>query len=188
MTPRRRPLTARLVLAAYPRSFRRRYGDEVARSVVDLRRHGGVGRAALAARMALDVARSAPRMRWESLMSRRSRPLAIAVVLSVGLAALAVGSPVFVVVLGAVVVLLALLVRSGDRPIVADPGQTVRWHRWVVAGVAAFAVGFLILVVDGDELTSPGWAAWMLSWATGTVLVAFGLVLGAARLLHRPAR
>jgi len=97
-----------------------------------------------------------------------------------------VGSPAFVLVIGAAVALLALLARSADRPIVADPDHAARWLRWVLAGGAAFAIGLLILVIDGDELTSRGWAVWMLSWATGTVLVLFGAVLAFARLLQRP--
>ena len=123
-------------------------------------------------------------------MSRiRFKPLAIAALLAVGLMAVVVGSPVFVVVIGAAVALLALLAllaRRADRPIVADPAATVRWRAWIGAGAGSFAIGFLILVIDGDELTSPGWTAWMLSWATGTVLVLFGAVLAFARLIQRP--
>ena len=90
--------------------------------------------------------------------------------------------------IGAAVALLALLARSADRPTVADPdgpqpGGTAG------SGPASdpSTNGFLVLVIDGDELTSPGWTAWMLSWATGTVLVLFGAALAFARLLQHPA-
>jgi hypothetical protein len=189
MSHRRRPFTARLLLAAYPRAFRRQFGDEVARAVADLRRHRRLGRWALLARLTVDVVRSAPKLRWESMMSRiRFRPLAVAMVLSVGLMAMLVGSGVYLAAIGAVVALLALVVRSADRPIVADPEVTARWHRWIAAGAVSFAIGFVILVIDGDELTTPGWAVWALSWATGVVLVVFGFVLAAAHLLRRPTR
>ena len=180
------PLLTRIILATYPRAFRREFGAEMAQAMADLRRHRGFGRGRTLAVLVNDVARTAPRMRWESLMSR-TRLIALAVVLSIGLMAVAVGSPVFLVVIGAAVALLALLVRSGDRPIVASPERSGSWYPWVIAGAASFGVGFVILLVDGNELSSVGWTVWMLSWATGTVLAVFGLLLMASRHLHRRA-
>lgn len=182
----RRRVVVRTVLMAYPRDFRSRYGGELARSIDDLRRHGGLGRGRLAARVAGDVVRSAPRMRMETLMARsRFKPIAITAVLSVGLMAAVVGSPAFLVVIAAAVALAAILVRTSDRPVVGDPALAGRWLRWVLAGAVAFAVGFVIVAVDGDELTSAWWTTLMITWATGTVLVVFGAVLGASRAVHR---
>lgn len=181
-----RPAVSRLVLVAYPKSFRRAYGDEVARSVDDLRRHDHVRGLRLWARLAGDVARTAPRMRLESLMSRsHAKPIAIAGLLVIAVMAAAIGSPVFLLLIAAVAGLLFLLTRSAGRPIATDAGLTHHWYRWLVAGAASFAAGFGILVVDGPELSEIGWTVWMLTFAGGVVLVLFGLVLGGSRLLAR---
>ena len=170
--------TSRLVLFAYPKSFRREYGNEVLQSIADLRRHGGLGRPRRAARLVVDVVRTAPRMRMESVMSHaRFKPFALAAVLAICVISVAVGSPSFLVSIAAALVALVMLARNGGRPIATDPAQTSKWYRWVVAGALSFAIGFGVLIVDGNELTSTGWSVWMLSWGTGTVLVLFGLIL-----------
>src|SRR5262249_27655633 len=113
------------------------------------------------------------------------------VVLVVALAAVIVfaalvGSPVFVLLIAAPVALLAIMGRRHDRPIVSDTDTTRRWYRWLLAGAGGFAIGFFVLALEGDdELSEPTWAISMLSWAVGTILVLFGLVLAVAHLLSR---
>jgi len=177
---------ARMALWAYPRAFRRAYGDEILRSTTDLRTHGGRSRGAVRWLVVTDVARTAPRMRLESLMDNH-RALALTGVVTVAVLAAVVGSPVLLLLVAAMVAAMAMMLRRGDRPIVTDPASTSHWYRWVAAGAVGFAVGFVVLAVDGDELTSAGWTVWMLSWTAGLVLVLFGLVLVAGRYLHRRA-
>jgi uncharacterized membrane protein len=183
----RMPLAARLLLAAFPKAFRREFGDDIAQAVRDMRRHGGLGRWRVLARLTIDVVRTAPRMRWESLMSN-ARLTLIAGVISIGLIAAVVGHPMFIMLIVSVLALVALLIRKHDRPIAIEPESAVHWYRWVAAGAASFAAGFVVLFFDGNELTSAGWRIWMFSWATGLVLVVFGLILGFTALVNRRHR
>jgi hypothetical protein len=116
---------------------------------------------------------------------RNHKAVALTSVVAVAVFAALVGSPLLLLFIVAAIAFMAMLLRRGDQPIVANPTSTTRWYRWVVAGVASFAVGVVVLVIDGPELSSPGWATWMLSWAMGLVLVLFGFVLLSSRLLHR---
>ncbi len=115
------------------------------------------------------------------------KPQAIAAVLAVALIAAVVGSPMFVVLIGAIVALLAMYARSDGRSIATDPTQNANWYRWILAGVAAFAVGLVALITDGPELSEVGWTVWAFSWASAIVLVAFGLVLVVSRTFGRHA-
>ena len=175
----------RMVLFAYPAPFRRRYGAEMTRTVRDLRRHRGTGRLALWARIGADVVTTAPRMRWENLMSKPTT-ISLTALLAVAVLAAAVGSPLLLLLVAAVVAVLVVLSRrSGrSRPAVAGPASTAGWYRWVGAGAASFAIGAAVLVVDGDELSEPVWLAWAASWVLGSVLVLFGLVLVSTRLVE----
>jgi len=175
----------RLILATYPRSFRREYGEEVLRTLADRRTHGGRPSGQVTRQFVVDAVRTAPRMRVEVLVNDH-RALALTLPLAVAVVAALVGSPLLLLLLLAVVGAAAVLLRRGERPLVTDPGTTGRWYRWLGAGAAAFAVGAIVLVVDGPELSSPGWATWMGSWSLGLVLVLFSLVLLSSRLLHRP--
>lgn len=175
---------ARLVLLAYPRSFRREFGDDVLQSIADLRRHAGISRLGLFRRIGIDVARTAPRMRVESLM-KNHKPAFVAGVLSVGLFAALVGSPTFYLMIACLAVVLVVVARSGDRPIKGDPTQGAHWYRWLGAGAASFAVGVVAAVIDGPEFSEVGWTIWALSWSAAIVLAVYGLVLAATRSLHR---
>lgn len=179
-----RGLGARLVLLAYPRSFRRDFGDDLVQSVADMRRHGGMSRLALFGRVGIDVVRTAPRMRLESLM-KNHKPLAVAAVLSIGLFAALVGSPSFYLMIACLAVVLVLVARTGDRPITGDPTRTAHWYRWVGAGAASFAVGLIAAMIDGPNFSEFGWTVWALSWAAAIVLAVYGLVLASTRYLHR---
>jgi hypothetical protein len=176
----------RLLLLAYPRSFRAAYGDEIVTVVHDLRRHAGMSRRRVALHLFGDVLVTAPRMRWEGLM-KNSKLLAVAALAVLALFALAVGSPVFVPLVLVPVALAAVLARRHDRPLVNDVCSTAQWYRWLLAGGVAFGAGFLTLVIEGDdELSEAGWAIWFSTWILGAVLVVFGIVLGMSHLVARP--
>ncbi len=174
----------RLVLLAYPRSFRREFGEDVAQSMGDMRRHGGMSRLGLFGRVGIDVVRTAPRMRLESLM-KNHKPIAVSAVLSIGLLAALVGSPGFYLMVACLAVVLVIVARTGDRPVTGDPAQTGHWYRWVGAGAVSFAVGVIAAVIDGPNFSELGWTIWALSWAVAIVLAVYGLVLASTRYLHR---
>jgi len=177
----------RAALHAYPADFRQEYGDELVRSVHDLRQHARIDRRRLGLRLLGDVATTAPRMRMEHLMSRGTT-VAVVVLGTILVIAAAVGSPVLLLGIVALVGLGAVFIRRHDRPIVADGSSTAHWYRWVAAGVASFGIGFVALAIDGDdELSESVWAICAASWALGLVLVLFGAVLATAHLVGRRA-
>lgn len=93
---------ANVVLRAYPPSFRRDYGAEMTRSIVDLSRHSGLSSWHLSRRIATEAVLVAPRMRMDSLMTR-SRVLGAAgttavvclVLLVVAILMVAIGNPIW---------------------------------------------------------------------------------------------
>ena len=174
----------RLVLRAYPASFRRRYGDELVRSVQDLRRHRGMSRWRIALLVVVDLVRTAPRLRMEAVGNQGVASVIIAA--AVVLLAAVVGSPVLPIVILGGVGLLALGLRRRDRSGVPGPIPPGRWYRCIGAGLASFLVGCAALVIDGDdELSEAVWSIWMLSWALGAVLVVYGVLVGGAVLIAR---
>lgn len=177
----------RVALLAYPASFRREYGEELTRSLHDLRRHGGMSRTRLCLRIAGDVALTAPQMRLEALMARNTT-LAVTAVVAIAVLAAAVGSPIFVLAL-VPVALLAILGRHHDRPISADRPDAGHWQRWILAGAAFFLAGGAVLALNGnEELSAVPWTVFALSWLTGTILVVYSLVVVVSqRLSRRPA-
>ena len=177
---------ARLVLLAYPRSFRREFGEDLVQSIADMRRHGGLSRFGVFGRVGIDVVRTAPRMRLESLM-KNHKPLAVAAVLSVGLFAALVGSPSFYLMIVCIAAVLVIVARTGDRPITGDPAHGAHWYRWLGAGAVSFAVGVGAAVIDGPDFSEAGWTIWAFSWAVAIVLAVYGLVLASTRYLHRTA-
>lgn len=58
----------RLVLLLYPAEFRRRYGDDMVQLMIDQQRHDRRPVSLVLMDEAIDAARTAPRMRWESPM------------------------------------------------------------------------------------------------------------------------
>jgi len=174
----------RLALLAYPAAFRRDYGAEMSRTLQDLKNHGGASRWRLAAHVAADVVLTAPAMRLESLMSRPTAVTGLLIVaLFCGLAFVGqvVGSPVFLAVLVAGVGVVTILSRRHGRPIVSDRRPGAPWQRRLTAGLAALAVGTVILIADGGELSEPAWAVWALSWTAGIVLVLSAFVTGVSQ-------
>ncbi len=177
---------ARLVLLAYPKSFRREFGAEWLRTVDDMRRHGDRRAVSVAIRVLTDAALTAPSLRWESSMPALKTTLVLVVAVLLGFG-LVVGAPL--VVIPVVIVGGALLTRARrhDRPIAVEAAEMGRhWYVWIAAAAVCGVLGLVMLGTDG-EAGMPGWAwlTWMLSWLTGIILVLVGAVLGATRLVHQ---
>jgi hypothetical protein len=77
----------RLVLFAYPAQFRRDFGAEMARLLIDRRRHEPCSEWQILLQETVDAVHAAPRMRWESPMTRI---VVLAVVGTVAIAAILV--------------------------------------------------------------------------------------------------
>ena len=177
----------RLMLLAYPRSFRECYGAELVRTVDDIRRYDGMSRPRLALHVARDVALTASRLRIEAIVTQTKILAILALVVLTALAAIA-GSPRFVLLLLVPLVVLGSLVYGHDRPI-RTAMRSRHWWRWGVGGVALLGVLILAEGAGPDFDWLPG--AWLLLWFL--VLLAFALlcisvVLGAAHLLGRGRR
>ena len=118
----------------------------------------------------------------------RGTTVAVVVLGTILVIAAAVGSPLLLVGIVALVGLGAVFVRRHDRPIVADaprpPTGTGGWR----PGSPPSASAFVALAVDGDdELSESVWRIWAASWTLGLVLVLFGAVLATAHLMGRRA-
>lgn len=176
---------ARLTLLAYPRAFRRRFGEEYLRTVADLRRAGGRGRIRIVGRLLGDAMTVAPYMRWENLMAP-VRVILIVATAVVALAGMVMGSQATVVFVAGVLVLALLGLAGKDRPIATAGHRVTRyWYWWLLGAAGAFLVGSGVLAVAEEDggLSEMAWTAWMLSWSSAVVLALIGIVLGATRLL-----
>lgn len=168
MTDARPPLALRALLRAYPRSLRDEFGPDMAQLFADRRRHGGLGSRRLLIREALDCLRTAPRLHLEDSMTRNTALAVIVVVAFFGVT-MAGG----VGLLPAIVLAVVLLALRRERP-VADAAAS-RWWLWFVAAAAAVGVLFVVLAVDGDELTAVGWTLAYLSGNGAIVLTIVGI-------------
>jgi hypothetical protein len=180
-------LLLRAALLAYPRSFRRNYGDEWTRTIADMCTHSHFSALRVGGTVVTEAFTTAIHMRWENLM-KPTKTLLTVIAATIALAALVVGSEAIAVLVVAIVVLVGLQFAGKDRPITpTDPSMTRRWYLWIAGAAGAFLLGLGVLAIDGDDLTSAGWATWMLSWATASVLALIGTGLGATRLVsnHR---
>lgn len=180
-------LIARVALLAYPRQFRDRLGSEYLRHIGDLSTHHRKSQWQIGATVIGEVFTTAARMRWENLMPQLRLTLTITAAV-VALASVVIGSPVIAVLVVAIVALAGLQFAGRDRPIApTDPSITRRWYQWLAAAACAFLVGLGALAIDGDnDLSTPAWATWMLSWTAAALCAAIGVGLAATRLLtHR---
>lgn len=177
-------LLLKVALLAYPPQFRRRFGTEWTRAMHDRRVHGNQSAGRLAATVVTDVFLNAPPMRWETLTTPSRALLSIAAI-TVALAALAVGSPAIGILLIALIVVFALQAVGAKRPIAgADLVLVQRWYLWLAAAAGSFLVGLVVVIIDNaDDLTTVGWATWLLTWSAAVVLAITGLALGATRLV-----
>ena len=173
-------LLVRVALLAYPRSFRRHYGAEWARTIADMRAHGHDSALRVGGTVVAEAFTTAIHMRWENLMKPTKTLLAV-LAATIALAALVMGSEAIAVLVVAIVVLVGLQFAGKDRPITpTDPSMTRHWYVWLAAALGLYLLGFVFLAF---WLTEIGWAIWMLSWAGATVVGLLGLSFGATRLL-----
>lgn len=179
-------LLTRLALLAYPKSFRDSYGTEWTRTVEDLRVHRGLSATRVARYLVVDVLTTAPRMRWESLMSSGKTLLTIVAVIA-GAVGLLIGSPAVAIPVIALVAIVALQASRHDQPIAAElTTWDARWYLWLAAAASFLLIGFgALLTEEAGGLSDVAWATWMLSWLTGAIVGAIGLGLGATRLFNR---
>lgn len=178
-------LLTRLALLAYPKSFRDSYGTEWTRTVEDLRVHRGLSATRVARCLVVDVLTTAPRMRWESLMSSGKTLLTIVAVIA-GAVGLLIGSPAVAIPVIALVAIVALQASRHDQPIAAElTTWGARWYLWLAAAASFFLIGSAPSSPRRPGgLSDVAWATWMLSWLTGAIVGAIGLGLGATRLVN----
>ena len=178
----------RLLLRAYPSSFRTEYGDDMVALLQDQLRDEPTWR--VAGRTAVDLAITVPTNHLEDLMHRSTRPA-----VPLAYAGLAVAGAAFGVVsgtnVGAFVAGLLLAVVAGTMAVIswrrALPlqGHTVTRHWWtfVVAGAALIAA-----VRIGAELDADAWFLGVMCVLSAIALIAIGLVLAIVRLATRRPR
>jgi hypothetical protein len=176
----------RLVLLAYPRAFRERYGDEMTRTVHDLRRHDGMSPPRLTLHLARDVALTAPRLRMEHLMTQTKVLAVVALAVLTALAAIA-GSPRFALLFLVPLVFVAILVHGHDRPITRSGVGSRHWWRWGASGAALLGVLILAEGAGPDFDWFPWLGLWFLA-LMGLALLGISFVLGTAHLLSRARR
>ncbi|HEY8059993.1 MAG TPA: hypothetical protein VID94_14620 [Acidimicrobiales bacterium] len=176
MTVHRVPTAFRVLIHAYPRTFRDEYGADMAQLFADRQREHGHPAGRLLAAEAVDCLRTAPRLHLEKPMTRIAFPYVLVIVAALGFALLGGG------LLPAVILSVLLLAYRRQRPI-ADAHHP-RWWTWFVAAGIAVAVLFTVLAIDGDELTTVGRSIAFLSGNGAIVLTLIGVGTGLAHLVR----
>ena len=92
-------LLVRVALLAYPRSFRRHYGTEWARTIADMRTHSHHSALRIGGTVVAEAFTTAIHMRWENLM-RPTKTVLTVIAATITLAALMVGSEAIAVLAG----------------------------------------------------------------------------------------
>ena len=185
MTSARHTATYRVVLHAYPRSFRRDYGDAMTQLFADRVRDVG---AKAWLRVVPDLARSVPQQRIEAVMSNLStgkRVVGIvAFVILLAVATFGLGGPGVVLPVVGAVALLAASQRRYFRSMVG--GDRIRLHRsvvqtWWAPAAAVIAAGEIALGIDNAFSAS--------NWGGRTFGAVVPVLIGAAMLyglMRRP--
>jgi hypothetical protein len=175
-------LLQRLMLLAYPRSFRDQYGEEMLRTLRDLRRHGGMSRPRLALQVARDVVVTAPRLRIEALLTR-TKVIAILSLAALAATLFIAGTSRFLLLILVPLALLAIVIHHHDRPITSGV-QPAHWWRWGASGAALLGT---LIVAEGAG-PDFDWFPWLGLWflaLMGLALLAIGLVLGVVHAIAR---
>jgi hypothetical protein len=154
----------RLILRAYPGRFRREFGEEMFRLVVDRRRFEQVPVWRLVLGEITDALRVAPRLRWEE--SLMNRAVIVTVLGTAAVAAAIVLRPLVLLPIVGIALIAAVLVVRRDRPIGAGPSRRPRTTLAVVAGVS-LAVGIALFATADGELSAPVWAVAAISIVLG---------------------
>ena len=170
----------RLVLLVYPSQFRRGFGAEMVRLLIDRRRHEARSEWRILLEETVDAAHAAPRMRWESPMNRI---VILAVVGTVAIAAILVAQL-------ALIPLAALGLAAWfawGRPLqpIAPAAASRRWLTWLIAGGAAIAIA--IPAIDGGELSELWWIVMLLTLLGGIGMAITGALLAASGRAQRLA-
>lgn len=178
---------ARLTLLAYPKAFRRGFGQEYLRTVADLYAHSPHSRLRIVARLLGDVFTAAPAMRWETLMPS-AKPVLYVIVAVLAAFGLLLGSPAIAFPLLVIGAVLFVQARRHDRPLAreaADWGE--RWYVWLaVAGGLFLLGGSMLFTGEDNELAGWAWATWILSWLAAAIIGVVGIGLAVTRLAtHR---
>jgi hypothetical protein len=171
----------RLVLLAYPASFRREYGTEMEQLLLDQHRHGGPAAGRIVIREILDAVRTAPRLRWETPMNR---VVIIAVAAAVAIASLLAGGALALIPIAATVVAAWFLSGRSLQPI-APARSSRRWLSWLLAGGVSIAIGVAIPQIDGGELNSVWWSVMAITVVGGIVMAVIGVLLAFSDRAHR---
>jgi hypothetical protein len=170
----------RLVLFAYPPQFRRGFGGEMERLLVDRRRHEACSEWRILLDETVDAVRAAPRMRWESPMNR------IVILAVFGTMAIAAALVAQLALLPLAAAGLAAWFAWG-RPLqpIASAAGPRRGVAWLIGGGVAIAVAIAIPAIDGGELNALWWTVMMLALLGGIGMVIAGASLGIGGRAHR---
>ena len=169
----------RLLLHAYPSRFRREYGGAMRQAVHDQLAHEHRSAVRVFARELGDVARTAPRMRWENPMTR-----VVLIVLGVtaAIAAVIVGGPLSFFLVAAVVA-MGLLVRAGRDREVATSLRNRRWVPWCVVALVGVGAAVGIAQLADGELSEVWWSVMALCGLVGIGSAVVALMIF---VTHRP--
>lgn len=172
----------RLALHLYPRAFRREYGDDMVALFESQRRDEGTLR--VVGRTAVDLVSTIPTRHLEAHMSRPSPTIAVVVLAALGVLLAVVGGTSGVLA-AAVTFVVGVLVWSRNRPVATPAGG--RWWKLLLSGLGLLAALIVVTTATG-ELPEGGWFVAMFTLLLSLLLIAGGLVLGAAsRFRVRPA-
>jgi hypothetical protein len=171
----------RLVLHAYPARFRREYGEAMSQAVRDRRVHEHRSALLTFASECIDVARTAPRMRWESPMTR---VVLIVIAATAAIAAVLAAGPLSLVLLASVVA-FGLLVRVGRDRDVEAVLRNRRWVPWAAVAIIALGSAVAIAQLADGELSEVWWSVMALC---GLVGIATAVVALSVSLTHRSHR
>ena len=164
----------RLLLHAYPRTFRREYGDDMVALVQTQLREERAAR--VVGRTVLDLALTIPTRHLETHMNASSGTALIVILVAVGGLLAVLGNPIGVV---AALVLFALagLAWRRNRPVV-EAGDG-RWWKLLLSGVGLLGTLVVVTTITG-ELPSGWWEVAMLTILVSFGLMGTGIVLGIA--------
>jgi hypothetical protein len=168
----------RLILRAYPPGFRREFGEEMFRLVVDRHRFEQIPAWRLLLGEIIDAGRSAPRLRWEESIVNRVVIVTVLGTAAVA-AAIAFGPYALIPIVGIALVAAVVAVRD-DRPVASAKSRRARSVLLVVAGVS-LAVGIGVIASADGELSE-------LAWAVAALSIVLGVGSAIASLLLPPRR
>ena len=169
----------RFVLRAYPARFRHEYGDAMRQVVRDQLVHDHRSAMRILAGELIDVARTAPRMRWESPMTR---VVLIVVGATAAIAAAIATGPLSLVLIAAVVVALGLLLRAGRDREVEAVLRDRRWVPWAAVAIVTLGAAVVIAQLADGELSEVWWTVMALCLLVG---IATAVVALSVALIHR---